>query len=120
VQDASQATYEPPFGEQYARIDWSRPLEEVYDLIRGCDPQPGAYTLFEGKKVRFYGAKAFFGEKASAGIPPGQVIELTEDGILVAGNGGAFLIKKVRPEDEGKIQALEFAKKNNIGKGGKL
>jgi len=46
-QDDSDATYEPPCGEQHALVDWGRPLEEVYNLIRGCDPQPGAYTLYE-------------------------------------------------------------------------
>ena len=57
VQDESLATYEPLCNDQVARIDWGRPAAEVHNLIRGCDPQPGAYSFYQGKKVRFFEAR---------------------------------------------------------------
>ena len=42
-QDNSLATYEPPCDDKVASIDWTKPAREVYNLVRGCDPQPGAY-----------------------------------------------------------------------------
>ena len=56
-QDDSQATYEPPCDDRVAALDFERPIKDIYNFIRGCDPQPGAYTTFRGKKVRLYDAK---------------------------------------------------------------
>jgi methionyl-tRNA formyltransferase len=44
VQDESQATYEGWCREAEAHIEWSRPIEHIYNLIRGCNPAPGAWT----------------------------------------------------------------------------
>ena len=52
VQDETKANYDPICKDEHAKIDWSKPAQEVYNLIRGCDPQPGAHTTFNGKMVR--------------------------------------------------------------------
>ncbi len=57
VQDESKATYEPPCDDRVAAIDFEKPVQESTISIRGCDPQPGAFTFFRGKKVRFYDAR---------------------------------------------------------------
>jgi methionyl-tRNA formyltransferase len=41
-QDEARATYEPPCDDRVARIDWDWPAQQVHNLVRGCDPQPGA------------------------------------------------------------------------------
>ena len=56
-QDESRATYEPPCDDRVAGIDWTKGGQEVYNLVRGCDPQPGAFTTWGGEKIRFFGAK---------------------------------------------------------------
>ena len=53
-QDDSKATYESWCRKADARIDWSKPAAEVYNLIRGTDPQPGAWTLIDGNEVQIY------------------------------------------------------------------
>ena len=57
VQDESLATYEPLCNDRVAGIDWGKPAAEVHNLIRGCDPQPGAYSFYRGKKVRLFEAR---------------------------------------------------------------
>jgi methionyl-tRNA formyltransferase len=105
VQDESLATYEPLCNDQVARIDWNRPAEEVHNLIRGCDPQPGAYTFFQGKKVRFFDARR---GDAVSGSRPGEVIGADAAGFTVAADGGTIRIGKVRT-DAGKQDAAAFA-----------
>ena len=51
------ASYEPPCSDRVAAISWKKPAQNIYNLIRGCDPQPGAYSYWQGEKTRFYGAK---------------------------------------------------------------
>jgi methionyl-tRNA formyltransferase len=77
VQDESLATYEPLCNDKVARIDWERPANEVGNLIRGCDPQPGAYTYYHGRKVRLFEIRCV---EAVPGARPGEVTAVDEGG----------------------------------------
>jgi methionyl-tRNA formyltransferase len=113
VQDESLATYEPLCNDQVARIDWKMPVEELHNLIRGCDPQPGAYSFYQGKKVRFFEARR---ADAVLGAQPGDVIAADTGGFTVAAGGGAIRIGKVRTE-EGKQEAAAFAVQRGLKPG---
>src|SRR5437870_3899324 len=41
AQDESQASYEGWCRSAEAEIDWTKPVDHVYNLIRGCNPAPG-------------------------------------------------------------------------------
>ena len=115
AQDEALATYEPLCRDEHAAIEWSRPLQKVYDLIRGCDPQPGAYTRWRGKKVRLYDCRARPGGR---GRRPGEVIEVGPGGFSVAARGGVVVVGRVRPEGtEKKIAASDFAATEEVRAG---
>jgi methionyl-tRNA formyltransferase len=113
-QDESVATYEPPCNDKVAKIDWARPGEEIYNLIRGCDPQPGAYCTCKGEKIRFYGAR--FHPDRSEG-PSGEILGLEEDRLIVSTGTGALEISKVRTPDLGKVEASKFAVDSGVKTG---
>ena len=105
-QDHSKATYEPLCDDKVAAIDWSKPAQEVYNLIRGCDPQPGAYAdTYEGK-IRFYQAGL---KPQNVREEPGRVLAIDQSGIHVAASGAVITLGKVRPEKGGKILATDYA-----------
>ena len=54
VQDESQASYEGWCRAAEAKIDWAKHVDHVYNLIRGCNPAPGAWTTFNGKKLQIF------------------------------------------------------------------
>jgi len=110
VQDESKATYDPPCRDEHAKIDWSKPAQEVYNLIRGCDPQPGAHTTYNGKLLRIFDTRMELGNNSA---PAGQVTGIGAEDINVALNGGTLTVKKVRGEG-GKISAAEFAKEAQL------
>lgn len=109
-QDESVATYEPPCNDKVAAVDWAKNGGEIYNLIRGCDPQPGAYASFNGERVRFYNAR-FIGGKIGGDIdlPPGTVTGLDTGGLRIAVQGGELLVSRVRPASAGKMEASEWA-----------
>ena len=113
-QDETLATYEPPCTEKYAGIDWSKPAQEVYNLIRGCDPQPGAYSTFGGCKVKFY--KTALVDTVQE-TPPGQVIRIGDGEVVVAVNGGTLNIGKIKGETGAKVNADEFANEAGLEAG---
>jgi len=110
-QDHSKSTYESWFKKELAEIDWSKPVDKVYNLIRGANPAPGAWTTLAGKKIDVYDSAKVDGS-GEAGI----VTDVTDEGFVVAAKGGQILIKRIRPEGGGKIAASEF----KIDKGAKL
>jgi len=116
VQDESKANYDPPCGDEHARIDWSKPAQEVYNLIRGCDPQPGAHTTWQGKMVRFYDCRL---RREATTTSPGQIVEIGNESMSVAVPGGVIVASKVRGEG-GKITAADFAKQAGLQVGAQL
>jgi methionyl-tRNA formyltransferase len=104
VQDHSQATYESWCCKADAQIDWRKPAAEIYNLIRGTNPQPGAWTTVKGNEL-----KIFDSARADAAGEPGQVVDVTPEDFTVAAGGGAIRISRVRPHDDKKIPAGDYA-----------
>lgn len=123
VQDESLATYEPPIQESHAVIDWAKPVHEVYNLIRGTNPQPGATTRWKGKKLKLFdSARCPELDQAdlSAKAAPGTVIDVTAEGFSVAAVGGAIRVKRVQPEGSGKVSAADLVAQFGLQPGQRL
>ena len=116
-QDDSVATYEPPCDDKVAAVDWSKPASDVYNLVRGCDPQPGAYSTIKGGKVRFYGVRLL---EPMTDKMPGEIVDIREGEVVVALKGGALGIAKVRDAAGAKMDAAEFAKSVDLKVGMKF
>ena len=116
VQDESAATYDPLCRDEHAAIDWSRPAQVVHDLIRGCDPQPGAYSAWHGARLRLYEPHRGPGV---AGAVPGSVLTVDADGVTIACGDGA--VRCARARDGGaKAAAAEVARTLGITPGARL
>jgi len=116
-QDESQATYERPCGEKDAIIDWAQPIAKVYNLIRGTNPQPGAATSLRGQKLKIFDCELIM---QAVSFAPGEIIESSDKGVAVAGQGGRLLIKRVQPQGQSKMSASEYAPKVGLKAGERL
>ena len=115
-QDASAATYEGWCTRDDVRIDWSRPVQTVYDLIRGANPQPGAWTTHDGRTLQIFDC----GIEADGDGAPGEVIEVADARLTVAAAGGRILVKRVRGEGGDKLAAGDYAAASGLTKGTRL
>jgi methionyl-tRNA formyltransferase len=106
VQDETQATYEGWCKAENVQIDWHKPLQEVWNLIRGADPQPGAWTTYNGASVQIYDATKHMGTIAGR---PGEVTAVSDASVTVAAAGGQVEVLRVRPAGGQKISAAAFA-----------
>jgi methionyl-tRNA formyltransferase len=93
VQDERMATYEPPCRDEHAKIDFAKPAREVFNLVRGCDPQPGAFANVGDKRVRLYEA-GFSPLRSDA--EPGTIVAIDADGMKIALAGGTITVKRAR------------------------
>ena len=117
VQDESKATYEGWCIRNVAEINWNNSVSEVYNLIRGCNPQPGAWTTFNGETLQIFDSEKF--EHAAFGRV-GQVVSVSEEGMLVTAGRGAILVRRVRYAGGKKVTAKEFADELGVDEGAKL
>ena len=108
-QDESVATYEGWCRAAESRVSWHAHADQIYNLIRGCDPVPGAWTTLGGRKLQLYSAAKHpihtFGQVRGAA---GTITAISESGFVVAAQGGQIEIRAVRPEDGQKIAAAQF------------
>ena len=110
VQDESQATYEGWCRDPEAEVRWTSHLDALYDLIRGCNPAPGAWTLVGGKKVRLLDtAKHRARRFADVSGKPGEICAIGEKSVEVTVQGGRLELKEVRPDGGAKLSGAAFA-----------
>jgi len=117
VQDETQATYEGWCKAENVQIDWHKPLQEIWNLMRGADPQPGAWTTYEGANVQIYDAKKHLGTTTGE---PGAVTTISDAGFTVAAAGGQIEVLRVRPAGGQKISAAAFASSVGLRPGAQL
>jgi len=117
VQDESQATYEGWCKKEHVQVDWQKPLQTIWNLVRGADPQPGAWTMYEGTTLLLHDAKKAPGAPSGQ---PGEVLAVDESGMMVAVPGGQIQVTRVRPEGGQKVAAAVFAKTAGLRPGARL
>ena len=106
VQDESVATYEGWCGSNDSHIDWTHDVGAIHNLIRGCDPQPGAWSNLNDQRVAFFGSTIVNRDDHSQ--EPGTVLEVDESGMGIAVRGGAIKVKRARIERGPKSAAHEI------------
>jgi methionyl-tRNA formyltransferase len=109
-QNETEATYEGRCTADNARIDWAKPWRQIHNLIRGCNPAPGAWTTLDGKTLQIFEAKPLPARdpKGIAG-KMGEIVAVDPDGFTVVCADGRIKVLRVRPADGGKVGAGEYA-----------
>lgn len=111
VQNLEEGSYESWFGKKAAELDWTQPAQQVYNVIRAANPQPGAWTLHGEKELKIFNSSLGSGKGN-----PGEVIAIDDDGIEVAAGDGSIKIARVRA-DAGKIPAAEYVSTSGLKTG---
>ncbi len=116
-QNREEATYALTLTAKDEKIDFHKTAREVFNQIRGLSEYPGAYCLFNDKRLKIYQARLstnFFEEAL-----PGEITAIYEDGIGVKTGNREIILEKVKLEGKNMMSAAEFAKgqqENIIGK----
>ncbi len=99
-QDHSQATYCAKRSLSDGLVDWSRPAQDIWTLIRAATkPYPGAFTFYKGQKLTLWAAD-FIGDEPFWGLA-GQIQQIGPNGVTVqCGDGQHILLKNVQLEGQ--------------------
>jgi methionyl-tRNA formyltransferase len=100
-------TAAPKIDKQEAKLDWTADAVTLKNLVRGLNPNPGAYLILNDKRVKVWRAAAL---PAIRPAPPGEIIEVTPAGIVVACGRGALLLTEVQPAGKTRLAGSDFAR----------
>jgi methionyl-tRNA formyltransferase len=103
-----RASYEGIIREAESQVGWASHVEITYNLIRGCDPAPGAWTTQDGRKLFLFDCRKRLARTFSEvkGKKLGEVVAVG-DTIVVHGQGGFIEARRVRWADGKKLPAAE-------------
>lgn len=105
-------TYAPPLTREMRRLNWQQPAREVAGWIRGLDPMPGAYALWQGKVLKLFGARVKRSE--GKGVAPGTVLGPVNQGLEIACGQGSVLVRELQLAGHKRLTAPEFLRGNNL------
>ncbi len=116
-QNDAKASYAPLLTKELERINWLLPAQEIYNLVRGLNPWPVAFSIFKGKKLKIWQTKVI--DNVTIG-EIGTVLSLTETGFTVQTGKGILEILELQPESKRKMTAKDFVCGNQIAINDKL
>ncbi len=108
-QDDSQSCYAKLIKKEMGKIDFNKSAEEVSRLVRGMTPWPSAYTFLSGKQMKVWRVSVLpqTDDKAGKAVP-GEIVELTKDGITVKCGEGSVKILELQLEGKKRMAAKDF------------
>ena len=118
VQDESHASYEGWCRKAEARINWANHVDFVYNVVRGCNPAPGAWTTLEGKELQVFDARkhavrTFGAVKGKIG----EIVEVSDKSFQVSAQGGRIEVLRAKLGDGKKLPAAELLSSGAIKAG---
>ena len=110
VQEDSKASYEGWCRAAESKIHWANHIDAVYNVIRGCNPAPGAWAMLNGKKVQIFDVrKNLFRRFADVVGKVGEISSINDKSFSVTAQGGTIEVLRIRGEDGKKLSGGEFA-----------
>lgn len=118
AQDDELASLARSLSRDAGAIDWRHSASDVVNLIRGCTPKPGAFTRLNGTIIKVWSAAVVGGECATG--EPGEIIDVNREGIKVAAQSGAVVLREVQAESRQRMSAPDFARGMSLKPGGRF
>jgi len=111
-QDIKLVTFARKMNKEEGKIDWSDKGEKVYNLIRGTIPYPGAFTYYNGRKLKITLVRFLedYQDKADTDFPKsGRVVKIEKDAIFIStGDKGIIKILRLIPAGSKELTAEQF------------
>jgi len=117
-QDHEASTYAPMIKKETELIDWSKTSWEISCLVRGLDPQPGAYTLYKDEILKVWQVEILnnvFSDKKC-----GEILEKTKKGFVVKTGDTSILVEVIQAKGGKKMPTDAYMRGHEIELGAVL
>lgn len=113
-QEEELSTYAKMLNKKLGKIDFSKTAEEIERLIRGLNPWPSAYTIYNGKTLKIWDADVVEQEVDGE---PGQVVEVNKKELLIKTGKGLLSLKELQLEGKKRMEIDAFLRGNQVESG---
>lgn len=110
-QDDSLSSPAPKIFHDTCQIDFSRPVQQAYDFIRGLSPYPCAWTNVHGAKWKLITVRPIY---EAHHYPPGQVITDRKSYLRVTATDGYIDILSLQQEGKKRMEVRDFLNGNVV------
>lgn len=86
-------------------INWNKSVSEIFNLIRGLSPYPGAFTFLNGKKLKIFQAEKEVNKEV---IEPGKSFTDHKSFLKFSAGDGYILLKEIQLEGKKKMSITDF------------
>ena len=93
-QDHDAATYAPMITKETGHIDWSKNRQDIINLIRGLNPVPAAYTIYEEEVLKIFGAVV--SDVQADDAANGEIVAVVKKGFVIKCGDGCLLLTEVQ------------------------
>lgn len=115
VQDNNLSTYAPMISKEMGHIDWSKTSKDIVNLIRGINPSPMAYTIYNGDRMKICFAEEIDGYNNKDAIS-GEILDILKNGFVVKTGDTAILIKEIQAKGSKRMKTDAYLRGNTIEK----
>ena len=106
-QDSSLATYGFNIKPEDEKINFSHTMRQVYNQVRGLNDFPGAYCIYEGKRLKVWECKESYNTYPQ--LLDGTITKIYEDGFGVKVSNGEVIFTVVQPDGKKRMDAKSYA-----------
>src|SRR4030042_767178 len=116
-QDDKNITFAPKLKKEDGQINWEKSAIDIFNLIKGVLPWPGAFTYYNDKLLKIYRSQLARALGRGAAGEPGQIIQVSKEGIIVETGKDNLIIEELQIEGKRRMPAEEFIAGHKISPG---
>lgn len=106
AQNNESATYASMLTRELESVKWRESAMNIHNLVRGLNPWPGAYCLYQGKNLKLWRTRIYTLDEIA--IEPGRIVKITMEGFVVKTGQGMIELLEVQPASKRRMSANDF------------
>ena len=114
-QNDALSNYAPMISKDTGHIDWNKTSDEIINLIRGLDPVPAAWTVYNGEVLKIWKAVKYYSDNESGKC--GEISYITKKGFAVKTGDGFVLVTEIQARGGKRMATDAYMRGHAIEKG---
>lgn len=114
-QDDALSNYAPMISKETGHIDWNKTSFEIINLIRGLDPVPAAWTVYNGEVLKIWKAVKFECDNSTAKC--GEIADITKKGFVVKTGDSFVLVTEIQARGGKRMATDAYMRGHAVEKG---
>lgn len=106
-QDESEVCYAQKITRETGNINWEKSAVEIHNLVRGTNPWPGAYSFFNGERMRVWKTRVLDDNKVTRELP-GTILEVNREGFVVQTGKGILCVLEIQCDNAKRLTVDQY------------